>query len=108
MTKLLSEVTGKAAEETNLINIVQDIITEMSRNLDDGKNEEAKVNTQTYNALIKAYVKHGQETSAESILRQMQYEYDQGNHDVRPDSVTWNLVIEKIVFLITFTIYFIL
>ena len=26
MTKLLSEVTGKAAEETNLINIVQDII----------------------------------------------------------------------------------
>ena len=28
MTKLLCEVTGKSAEEANLINIVQDIISE--------------------------------------------------------------------------------
>jgi pentatricopeptide repeat protein len=95
-TKTYNTVVGALAKQgdKSSISYIQDIITEMSRNLDDGKNEEAKVNTQTYNALIKAYVKHGQETSAESILRQMQYEYDQGNHDVRPDSVTWNLVIE--------------
>jgi len=95
-TKTYNTVVGALAKQGDKSSIseILDIITDMSRNLDDGKNEEAKVNTQTYNALIKAYVKHGQEKSAESILRQMQHEYDQGNHDVRPDSVTWNLVIE--------------
>lgn len=95
-TKTYNTVVGTLAKQRAVSSIskIQDIITDMIRNRDAGLNPDAKVTTQTYNALIKAYVKHGQEASAESILLQMQDEHNKGNHDVRPDSVTWNLVIE--------------
>ena len=95
-TKTYNTVIGALAKQLDISSIfeIKDIITDMTRNHDAGKNKDAKVTTQTYNALIKAYVKHGQEASAESILLQMQDEHNKGNDDVRPDSVTWNLVIE--------------
>ncbi|GAH15308.1 unnamed protein product, partial [marine sediment metagenome] len=95
-TKTYNTVIGALAKQRNksCIGHIEGIIDDMNRNHASTKNDETKPNTATYNTLIKAYVKHGEEVSAESMLRQMEHEYKKGNNDVRPNSVTWNLVIE--------------
>jgi pentatricopeptide repeat protein len=79
---------------TSSISTIQDIISEMNQSYQLGRNDKAIVNTQTYNALIKAYVKNGDEKSAQATLYKMLHQYHEGNEHVRPDSVSWNLVIE--------------
>ena len=80
--------------DKSAISDIEDVIDDMKRNYETGRSQRAKINTSTYNALIQAYVKHGKEKAAESTLRQMEFEYENGNHDVKPNSITWNLVIE--------------
>jgi PPR repeat. len=89
-------VLGALAKQSSpsSISTMQDIVSDMDQSYQSGRNDKAIVNTQTYNALLKAYVKIGDEQSAQATLYKMLREYDAGNIHVRPDSVSWNLVIE--------------
>jgi len=79
---------------TSSISTMQDIMSDMNHSYESCRNDKAIVNTQTYNTLIKAHVKNGDNKSAQATLYKMLQLYDRGNDHVRPDSLSWNLVIE--------------
>jgi len=59
-------------------------------------NEERKMlrpNSFSYNSIISAYSSAGQAERAASILRRMEMQYQNWNHDVLPDTITYNIVL---------------
>ena len=85
-------LTTKGSKEA--VNRIKSIIEIMKKKYSSGDNINAKVDTISYNSLIKACVNNNDEKMAERILRNMIAESDSGNKDVRPDIITWNSVLE--------------
>ena len=80
--RVLLRKRSKKSEE-----IIESLINEMETKL-------SKVDTVSYNTLMKAYANTGNVTKANSLLRKMKAEYKSGNLNLKPDSSTYNTVIE--------------
>lgn len=76
------------------VQAIEEMIDVMKQKYSSGSNVNAKVDTISYNSLIKAYANKHDAKMAETILRQMISESENGNWDVRPDIITWNSVLE--------------
>ena len=62
--------------------------------IDEMENKLSKVDTVSYNTLMKAYANAGNTTKANNLLRKMKAEYESGKIYLKPDSSTYNTVIE--------------
>jgi pentatricopeptide repeat protein len=62
--------------------------------IDEMENKLSKVDTVSYNTLMKAYANAGNATKANNLLRKMKAEYQSGKIYLKPDSSTYNTVIE--------------
>lgn len=74
------------------IPVMEELIDDLERKYTSGSKSGPIVNTSMYNCLIKTYTKCECEKKAESLLNRMKQSFLNGNDEMKPNSMTWNLV----------------
>ena len=84
-------------DDDSTINLIEELMDEMESSYTTGSNIDAKVDTVTYNSLIRTYCCLKDKTKsalrADSVLKKMTDLYEKGNKSVQPDNVSFNSVI---------------